>query len=65
MPLPPPHSFQDYTNQADEIRTMVREAIAETIEKRGWTMNFPLDVFVHHVGAFEFEIHVDLSLKGE
>lgn len=44
---------------------MVKQAISDALEKRGWKLNFPLDVFVHHVGARDFEIHIDLSLKGE
>lgn len=63
--LPSPRTLQEYTDQVDEIRVMVKKAIAEALEKRGWKINFPLDVFVHPVGARDFEIHIDLSLKGE
>lgn len=65
MPLPTPRPFHEYANPAEEIRDMAKQAISEALEKRGWKINFPLDVFVHHVGTFDFQIYVDLSLKGE
>lgn len=66
MPLKLPHTFQEYTSEADQIRALVKEALETTLTRHDLTpLNLPLEVFVRHVGALDFQVDFTLSFKSE